>query len=100
MLDLHMHEAVVAALCANAPSLHASSRVDRMFLGRIQLTSIVGVQAGKPAQRWVMTAENFLAAHGDLPIDEDEIREAVWELLFARAPPALVRVVGKQVYHR
>ena len=38
--------------------------------------------------------------HADPPIDEDEIREAVWELLFARAPPALVRVVGKQVYHR
>lgn len=57
-------------------------------------------QAGKPAQRWQMTAENFMAAHGEPPIDEDEIREAVWELLFARAPPALVRVVGKQVYHR
>jgi hypothetical protein len=28
------------------------------------------------------------------------VREAVWQLLFARAPPGLVRVVGKQVYHR
>jgi hypothetical protein len=61
---------------------------------------LVRTQAGKPAQRWQMTAENFMAAHGEPPIDEDEIREAVWELLFARAPPALVRVVGKQVYHR
>ncbi len=48
----------------------------------------------------MMTAENFMEPHADPPIDEDEIREAVWELLFARAPPALVRVVGKQVYHR
>ncbi|CAL8462775.1 g2308 [Coccomyxa elongata] len=55
--------------------------------------------SGKPVQRWVMTAENFMEPHGEPPIDEDEIREAVWELLFARAPPALVRVVGKQVYH-
>ena len=47
-----------------------------------------------------MTAEKFLMADPKPPIDEEEIREAVWELLFSRAPPALVRVVGKQVYHR
>ena len=54
----------------------------------------------KPQERWVMTAEKFLMADPKPPIDEEEIREAVWELLFSRAPPALVRVVGKQVYHR
>ena len=47
-----------------------------------------------------MTAEKFLQPDPKPPIDEEEIREAVWELLFSRAPPALVRVVGKQVYHR
>ena len=47
-----------------------------------------------------MTAEKFLMPDPKPPIDEEEIREAVWELLFSRAPPALVRVVGKQVYHR
>ena len=48
-----------------------------------------------------MSPERFLAADAaPAPLDEEEIREAVWELLFARAPPALVRVVGKQVYHR
>ena len=34
------------------------------------------------------------------PLDEDEVREAVWELLFARVPPALVRVLGRQAYAR
>ena len=47
-----------------------------------------------------MTIERFLMPDPNPPIDEEEIREAVWELLFSRAPPALVRVVGKQVYHR
>ena len=47
-----------------------------------------------------MTPERFLAEVGPAPLDEDEIREAVWQLLFARAPPGLVRVVGKQVYHK
>ena len=54
----------------------------------------------KPQERWVMTAEKFLMPDPKPPIDEEEIREAVWELLFSRAPPALGRVVGKQVYHR
>lgn len=54
----------------------------------------------KPQEKWVMTAEKFLQPDPKPPIDEEEIREAVWELLFSRAPPALVRVVGKQVYHR
>ena len=47
-----------------------------------------------------MTIERFLMPDPNPPLDEEEIREAVWELLFSRAPPALVRVVGKQVYHR
>lgn len=47
-----------------------------------------------------MTVEKFLSPDPKPPLDEEEIREAVWELLFSRAPPALVRVVGKQVYHR
>ena len=55
---------------------------------------------GKPQERWVMSAEKFLMPDPKPPLDEEEIREAVWELLFSRAPPALVRVVGKQVYHR
>jgi hypothetical protein len=58
------------------------------------------LQAGKAQQRWTMTVENFLAPSPEPPIDEDEIREAVRELLFSRSHPALVRVVGKQVYHR
>ena len=34
-----------------------------------------------------MTAEKFLMADPKPPIDEEEIREAVWELLFSRAAP-------------
>lgn len=35
---------------------------------------------------------------GPVPLDEDELREAVGELLFSRAPMALVRLVGKGPY--
>ena len=58
------------------------------------------VCANKQQERWVMTIEKFLMPDPYPPIDEEEIREAVWELLFSRAPPALVRVVGKQDYQR
>ena len=74
------------------------------WLGVIVLTRCIVCARAQPApggERWVMTAERFLAADAAAPpLDEEEIREAVWELLFSRAPPALVRVVGKQVYHR
>lgn len=69
-----------------------------MFL--LKLRNTRGAQADKPQPRWIMAAEKFLAPDPEPPIDEDEIREAVWELLFKRSHPALVRVVGKQVYHR
>ena len=70
-----------------------SHLLQRLLTGTAHLQS-------KPQERWVMTAEKFLMPDPKPPLDEEEIREAVWELLFSRAPPALVRVVGKQVYHR
>jgi hypothetical protein len=47
-----------------------------------------------------MTAERFMAQDAPRPLDEEEVREAVWELLFTRVPPALVRVLGRQAYAR
>lgn len=46
-----------------------------------------------------MTAESFLE---DLtvPADEEEVREALAAALTEQAPPALVRLVGKQAYSR
>jgi hypothetical protein len=41
-----------------------------------------------------------MAQDAPRPLDEEEVREAVWELLFARVPPALVRVLGRQAYAR
>ena len=46
-----------------------------------------------------MTAESFME---DLstPADEEEVREALAAALTNQAPPALVRLVGKQAYSR
>ena len=46
-----------------------------------------------------MTAESFME---DLstPADEEEVREALAAALTDKAPPALVRLVGKQAYSR
>jgi hypothetical protein len=35
---------------------------------------------------------------GPVPLDDEEIREAVWELLSSRVPASLLRVIGKQAY--
>lgn len=45
-----------------------------------------------------MTPENYLAPVGPKPIDEDEIKEAVRQLLMSSAPPALLRVIGRIAY--
>eukprot|EP00887_Chlorella_sp_A99_P005446 scaffold1.g5446.t1 len=54
--------------------------------------------AAAPGQE-VMQAEAFLDP-GPAPLDEEEIREAVAELLLRRAPGALVRLLGKAAYTR
>ena len=53
-----------------------------------------------PLLRRAMAPERFMVSDAARPLDEDEVREAVWELLFARVPPALVRVLGRQAYAR
>lgn len=47
-----------------------------------------------------LTAETFLQDSSEPPLDEDEIREALACALTEQAPPALVRLVGKQAYSR
>lgn len=47
-----------------------------------------------------MRPEDFLADDTPPPIDEEEIREALATALRKRAPPALIRLVGRQAYTR
>ena len=47
-----------------------------------------------------MRADTFLLDRSEAPLDEDEIREALAAALTQQAPPALVRLVGKQAYSR
>lgn len=54
---------------------------------------------GNPAEL-AMKPEDFLADDTPPPIDEDEIREALATALRKRAPPALIRLVGRQAYTR
>ncbi len=49
---------------------------------------------------WAMTPEKFLADDTPPPIDEEEIREALAQALRDLAPPALIRLVGRQAYTR
>ena len=51
-----------------------------------------------PQPRFVMTPEAYLTAAGPKALDEDEIKEAVRELLMSSAPPALIRVIGRTAY--
>ena len=47
-----------------------------------------------------MRPEEYLTDFTPPPIDEEEIREALAAALKARAPPALIRLVGRQAYSR
>ncbi|KAK9807024.1 hypothetical protein WJX72_010915 [[Myrmecia] bisecta] len=61
--------------------------------------SLPSHQQPEPAlPRWCTKPEHFMGPEPPHPIDADEVREAVWDLLMRRAPPALLRIVGKQVY--
>ena len=47
------------------------------------------------------TPENYVVYGATVPMDEDEVREAVEKLLLGeRAPPALLKVVGRAAYDR
>ena len=52
------------------------------------------------AESLPLTADSFLLDSSEPPLDEDEIREALACALTEQAPPALVRLVGKQAYTR
>jgi hypothetical protein len=45
-----------------------------------------------------MQADKYLTPAGPAPLDEEEVREAVWELLLKKAPSPLLRLVGKTPY--
>lgn len=45
-----------------------------------------------------MTPEIYLRHAGPDPLDAEEIQEAVRELLLSSAPPALIRVIGRDSY--
>lgn len=47
-----------------------------------------------------MKPEEYLTDFTPPPIDEEEIREALAAALKQRAPPALIRLVGRQAYSR
>jgi sorting nexin-13 len=46
-----------------------------------------------------MQADKYLTPAGPSPLDEEEVREAVWELLLRKAPGPLLRLVGKTPYN-
>lgn len=48
--------------------------------------------------RFIMSPENYLRHDGPEPLDAEEIKEAVRELLMSSAPPALMRVIGRTAY--
>mmetsp|Transcript_13710 Transcript_13710/g.41406 ORF Transcript_13710/g.41406 Transcript_13710/m.41406 type:complete len:1265 (+) Transcript_13710:304-4098(+) len=54
----------------------------------------------KTPEEWAMTPEKYLVDETPPPLDEDEIREALQQTLRARAPPALVSLVGRPAYSR
>ena len=54
-----------------------------------------------PVARHSVTPESYVMYGALTPVDEDEVREAVEKLLLGeRAPPALLKVVGRNAYDR
>lgn len=51
-----------------------------------------------PRKLWTMQADKYLEPWGPPPLDEEEIREAVYNLLMSQAPSPLVRLVGRSAY--
>ena len=56
---------------------------------------------GQVPLRHVATPENYILYGAAVHVDDDEVREAVEKLLLGdRAPPALLKVVGRAAYDR
>ena len=45
-----------------------------------------------------MTAEHYADVDTPPPLDQEEIQEAVYSLLVNKAPPVLVRLIGRDCY--
>lgn len=57
------------------------------------------LQPGSPNRRRPhLTAEHYTDVDSAPPLDEDEIQEAVYSLLVNKAPPVLVRLIGRDCY--
>jgi Sorting nexin C terminal/PX domain len=63
-----------------------------------ELRSPTPAGGSMPAPPPGMQPENYLTPAGTPPLDEEEVREAVWELLLRKAPSPLLRLVGKTAY--
>lgn len=56
-------------------------------------------QPGSPDRRRPhVTAEHYTDVDSPPPLDEEEIQEAVYSLLINKAPPVLVRLIGRDCY--
>ena len=65
----------------------------------LNLTSLPSLQPHVQSRRRPhLTAEHYTDVDSPPPLDEDEIREAVYGLLVNKAPPVLVRLLGKDCY--
>ena len=53
---------------------------------------------GPPASAPGIQADRYLEPPVPHPLDEEEVSEAVWELLMKKAPTALLRLVGRTPY--
>ena len=57
------------------------------------------LQPGSPNRRRPhLTAEHYTDVDSAPPLDEEEIQEAVYSLLVNKAPPVLVRLIGRDCY--
>ena len=51
-----------------------------------------------PPRPALVTAEQFMQQPEAPPLDNEEINEAVYELLLSKGPPVLVRLIGRNCY--
>ena len=64
----------------------------------VPMTALL-LQPGSPARRRPhVTAEHYTDVDSPPPLDQEEIQEAVYSLLVNKAPPVLVRLIGRDCY--
>ena len=84
---------------ATPPAVSPSMAATSTQASRATMSPRANAAREGPGEKGLMVPEKYLDPVGPPPLDEEEVREAVWGALMKKAPATLVRLLGRTPYN-